>query len=77
MVAPEPIRVAPRRTQPGSIVASAAISTSASIQVAAGSTIVTPASMWRCAMRRRASAAASARSARWLTPRLAAGSGHM
>ncbi len=64
----------PRRTWPGSIVASGAISTSASIQVAAGSTIVTPASMWRSAIWRRASAATAARSARLLTPRLTFGS---
>ena len=42
---------------PGSITASASISTSASIQVEAGSVIVTPASMWRSRIRRRASRA--------------------
>ena len=42
---PLPIRQAPIREQPGSIRTSESISTSASIQVAAGSTSVTPASM--------------------------------
>ena len=44
---PAPTAVAPRRLVPGSIRASAAISTPASTQVEPGSTTVTPASMWR------------------------------
>ena len=44
---PAPTSLPPRRLVPGSIRASAAISTSASTQVEAGSTTVTPASMWR------------------------------
>ena len=46
-VEPAPISVLPRRLVPGSIRASAAISTPASTQVESGSTTVTPASMWR------------------------------
>ncbi len=48
---------------------SGSISTSGSIQVVAGSTIVTPASMCARLMRSRRTAAASASSARVLTPR--------
>ena len=65
---PAPTSVAPRRLEPGSIRASAAISTPASIQVEAGSTTVTPATMWASRMRRRARASTAASSARLLTP---------
>ena len=73
MMLPEPIEVAPRREVPGRMVASGSIVTSASIQVAPGSSIVTPARMWARRIRRRASSATRARSARSLTPRFTAG----
>ena len=56
--APDPMLVAPRSVVPGAIVASGAISTSASIQVALGSSIVTPARMCAVRIRRLASSAA-------------------
>ena len=71
---PVPIAVAPISEQPGSIRTSGSIATSASIQVDAGSTIVTPASMWRSRICRRASASTRARSTRELTPRITFGS---
>jgi hypothetical protein len=46
-----PIVVAPRRNDDGSTTVSAPIATPASISVLAGSTIVTPARMWRSWMR--------------------------
>ena len=45
-VLPDPIEVLPRRDVPGRMVASGSMLTSASIQVAPGSSIVTPARMW-------------------------------
>src|SRR3954469_4609350 len=66
--APAPTRVAPRSTVNGCTVASASISTPGSMNVLAGSTMVTPASMWPRLIRARSSASASARSTRVLTP---------
>ena len=54
---------------------SGSISTSGSIQVVAGSTIVTPASMWRRLIRSRSAAAAAASSARVFTPSASNGLG--
>ena len=61
-------------TTNGWMVTSGSSSTSGSIQVVAGSTIVTPASMWRSLIRSRSTAAASASSTRVLTPSASNGS---
>ena len=60
IVEPAPTTVAPCRAVPGSMRASGAIETSASITVLAGSTIVAPASIRTSEMRRWASVVAAA-----------------
>jgi hypothetical protein len=75
IVLPAPMLEWPRSVVPGRIVVSPAISTSASIQVAPGSSIVTPARIWPTMIRLRASWATRARSARSLIPRFTPGSG--
>ncbi len=71
---PSPIRVLPRIVVNGSIVVSRPICTSTSITVAAGSTMPTPASMWRWLIAYCASLRARASATRSLTPSISVGS---
>ena len=74
IVDPLPIAVAPCRLVKGAITVSWPIVTSASITVAPGLTIVTPAIMWRSWMWRWATAATSASWTRSLIPSSSSGS---
>ncbi len=69
-----PMRVVPRIVVNGSITVSCPISTSTSMTVAAGSTMPTPASMWRSWIARCASTRTRASVARSLTPSTSASS---
>ena len=69
-----PMRVAPSSWVPGWMTVSRPMVTSTSIQVVAGSTIVTPARWWAATMRRFSSAASSASWTRSLTPATSAAS---
>ncbi len=73
-VEPLPITVLPCRLVNGAITVSWPIVTSASMTVAAGLTIVTPASMWRSWIWRCATAATSASCTRSLIPSSSSGS---
>ena len=71
---PRPIRVVPLIVVNGSITVSWPISTSTSMTVLSGSTIETPASMWRSWIAAWASLRTRARATRSLTPRTSRGS---
>jgi len=68
MRVPSPILVVPRRMTPGSRTTSGASSTVVSTYVRAGSTMVTPASMWRSLMTIRNTSSAAASCDRSLMP---------
>ena len=73
-VLPEPIRVSPWRLVNGAITESWPISTPASMIVASGRTIVTPARMWRSWIRRWAIWVTLASATRSLIPSVSVGS---